>query len=732
VQIRTAADLKAVLALTDDVWSHRVGVGGPLDARVSPGQYARLVASGIPSTVLIENIQALVDREGAQIAAVGGADGPGWFSTYHSYDEVRGYAQNMAVANPWLVTSDSAGTSLLGKDMFALRITGPGSTATRPQILINACQHAREWISVSTAMYLADQLVARYSTDPQIKNLVDNIEFLFVPITNPDGYDYTWTTNRLWRKNLRDNGNGCLGVDNNRNWGYQWGGQGASTNPCNDIYRGPSGFSEPETQALRDYTIANPRICAAIDFHSYSQLVMSPWGYSNTIIPPPDGPLFTTLTTTMQSAISGTYGVAYGAGPVYVTIYPASGVTVDWWYGVQHLYGLTIELRDTGNYGFMLPADQIVPVGQENLAGLRSLADFFMPVRFSMPSPIPEPLVPGATTPVQVSISAGNGGSIAPGSQLIYTRIGTSGAFASAPLTLVGGTTYQGLLPAAPCGTPVQFYFEAAASGGPTLQYPGASAPLSSTPYQQSVVFYDDMEIDRGWTVQNDPSLTEGWWERVVPVPSHDLNGELAAPDQDASSLPGGMCWVTENGQPGAAAGLSDVDGGPTMLISPVFDLSGAQQMMATYARWCYSAYGMTDELLTQVSNDGGLTWVQVDHTGTTHGWQMARFLLPPGMTPTSAMQIRFSIADNPDDSLTEGGIDEVTVYALTCPVPPCYANCDGSTVPPVLTANDFQCFLNRFAAGDSYANCDGSSVPPVLNANDFACFLNQFAAGCS
>jgi len=61
-----------------------------------------------------------------------------------------------------------------------------------------------------------------------------------------------------------------------------------------------------------------------------------------------------------------------------------------------------------------------------------------------------------------------------------------------------------------------------------------------------------------------------------------------------------------------------------------------------------------------------------------------------------------------------------------------CYANCDGSTIPPVLTANDFQCFLNRYAAHEPYANCDGSTTAPVLNANDFQCFLNRFAAGCS
>ncbi len=71
-------------------------------------------------------------------------------------------------------------------------------------------------------------------------------------------------------------------------------------------------------------------------------------------------------------------------------------------------------------------------------------------------------------------------------------------------------------------------------------------------------------------------------------------------------------------------------------------------------------------------------------------------------------------------------------VNKLTISQSSCYANCDGSTSAPLLTANDFQCFLNAYAANDSYANCDGSTSTPILTANDFQCFLNTFAAGCS
>ena len=730
-QVRSAADLKTVLALTDDVWSHRTGMGGPLDVRMSPEQLARLASTGIPFSILQDNIQAQIDREAEQIRRGGGnADGPGWFGTYHDLDAVRTYCQDLAAQYPAMATYQVAGQSLLHKDIFALRVTGPGDSSGRVQILLNGGQHAREWVSVSTVMYIADQLLSRYGSDAGVTAILNNIEFLFVPVVNPDGYDYTWTVDRLWRKNRRDVGAGCFGVDTNRNWGYQWGGQGAGTAACNDTYRGASAFSEPETQVLRDYTIANPRIRTAVDFHSYSQLIMSPWGYTSALPAQPDASFFDALTSSMRNAVTGTLGVPYTAGPVYTTIYPASGIAVDWWYGARSVYGLTIELRDTGAQGFTLSPDFIVPVGDENLQGVLALADYFMPVRFSLPSPVPAPLTPGVATPIHVSISAGNGGSIAAGSELIWTRIGTSGGFTSAPLTAVGGSLYEGVLPATSCGSPIQFYFEAASGSGVDLRYPPGTAVLTATPYQQAPVFTDDMEIDRGWTVVNDASLTSGAWERVPPVPSFNLNNDMAAPDQDASAT-GVLCYVTQNGAPNGAAGLTDVDGGPTWLVSPVLDLSGAASALVTYSRWCYSANGSTDVLTTEVSSDDGATWRRVDQTGTTPGWQTARFLLPASMIPTATMRVRFGIADEPNDSLTEAGIDEVTAYALTCPAAPCYANCDGSSVPPILNANDFQCFLNSFAAGDAYANCDGSSVEPTLNANDFQCFLNLFAGGC-
>jgi hypothetical protein len=96
------------------------------------------------------------------------------------------------------------------------------------------------------------------------------------------------------------------------------------------------------------------------------------------------------------------------------------------------------------------------------------------------------------------------------------------------------------------------------------------------------------------------------------------------------------------------------------------------------------------------------------------------------GVTSVQSFTTAVLSSNNPQDSW---GLDDLR---WSTPGAACYANCDGSTAAPVLNVNDFNCFLNRFAAGDSYANCDGSTAPPVLNVNDFNCFLNRFAAGCS
>lgn len=384
VHIRNTRDLRTALALTDDVWTESIRPGGPVDIRVTREQFAALVASGIPYTVMVDDLQASIDAESALIRALGNADDQQWYTNYHNYADNKAYCQALAAQYPSLCTYQVIGQSLQGREIFALRITGPGSPASRPASLWFGGQHAREWINVPVPEYHAEQLLVRYATDPQVRALVDNQEFIFVPIMNPDGYDYTWTNDRYWRKNRRANsGTGCsgtFGIDLNRNWGYQWGSlpTGGSSGQCSsETYRGPSAFSEPETQVMRDFVIANPRVALLMDWHSYAQLVMSPWGYTSSPVTPPSmATLYQNLDDQMAAAIQAVNGRVYDAGPVFSTIYPANGVSVDWAWGARGVKGFTIELPGTD---FVFPPAQITGVCQETWAAFLVLANHLQP-----------------------------------------------------------------------------------------------------------------------------------------------------------------------------------------------------------------------------------------------------------------------------------------------------------------------------------------------------------------
>ncbi|MCH7526585.1 MAG: 2-phosphosulfolactate phosphatase, partial [Planctomycetes bacterium] len=218
VQVDNEAQLEALLSISDDMWTEGYGIGA-VDVHVSPEQYAVLEKSDLAFSVVIPDLQARID---AHPPGVGG--GSPW-DHFMQYAEILEYLDTLVALRPDLAETFVMGQTVENRDIVGIRITGPGLGA-KPGVLYHGAEHAREWITPPVVMYVADQLIRNYDTDPEIRDLVNRVEWFIVPVFNVDGYMYSWSTDRYWRKNRRNNGNGTWGVDLNRNYDWKWGGRG--------------------------------------------------------------------------------------------------------------------------------------------------------------------------------------------------------------------------------------------------------------------------------------------------------------------------------------------------------------------------------------------------------------------------------------------------------------------------------------------------------------------------
>jgi len=241
---------------------------------------------------------------------------------------------------------------------------------------IDGTIHAREWISPAVVTYMINELL---SNQEDFSDLLDRIDFYFMPMVNPDGYEYSHVTNRMWRRTRQphDPSGNCVGVDANRNFGYQFGGPGSSPDYCSETYRGPHAYSEPETNALRNFieVFAEQGVqwTAFVTTHSYSQLWMTPYGWTFDL--PEDYDELKEVGDRSAAAVASLYGTEYEVGSASNILYRSSGSSRDWAYGEGGFkYVYTIELRDKGSYGFILPPDQIIPSGEETWQGILVLA----------------------------------------------------------------------------------------------------------------------------------------------------------------------------------------------------------------------------------------------------------------------------------------------------------------------------------------------------------------------
>ena len=308
------------------------------------------------------------------------------------------------------------------------------------------------------------------------------------------------------------------------------------------------------------------------------------------------------------------------------------------------------------------------------LWGNPNLGMGFSGMTISLPEGTPEQVLPGSSITILVQISSGLDVYVS-GSGMVHYRY-DGGEYQTLPLSELGNDLFEAVLPPPMCGDTPQFYFSAEAESAGTIFEP-ANAPVttySAVVGELIALFYDDFESDQGWTVENDPGLTDGAWERGVPVGG----GERGDPPTDYDGS--GACYLTDN-----EAGDSDVDGGATTLISPILDLAG-QLVQVRYARWYSNNYGGSpnaDVMEVRISSNGGTDWLPVETVGPVAqaggGWFEYSFLVNDLIEPSSQVRFLFEVSDVGEGSVVEAGLDDFTVNILQCQEPYLCGDADGS-----------------------------------------------------
>jgi len=414
-----------------------------------------LTAHNVTVSVLADDLQALIDEEEIAMLEKGDADGQlvgrdpaNSFdeANYNTFDQIVRHFDKLRTQFGGMLTHSSIGSTSEGRSipMLKLSLGEPGKAA----FWLDCGIHAREWVSPAFCMYAVRRMLASGADGP-----LRHFDFYVAPVLNPDGYTFTFKSNRMWRKNRSratprsgqneipdveealaaqtkaneedqnadtkqfwgqggsfggiggsqffpgnwpgagsqwgagaahpGQGRDCVGVDPNRNFGGPGYATVGSSSVCSaETYHGPQAFSEAESRAVRDAVnsikAAGQRVAAFVTVHAYSQLWMTPYGYTSN--KPDDYNDLLRVARKATSALRAPYGTQYEYGNTAEVIYEAGGSSMDWAYTTAKIkYAYALELRDKGRHGFILPLDQIVPTCLETYEGLKAMADEIAP-----------------------------------------------------------------------------------------------------------------------------------------------------------------------------------------------------------------------------------------------------------------------------------------------------------------------------------------------------------------
>ncbi|XP_053959041.1 zinc carboxypeptidase A 1-like [Anastrepha ludens] len=376
LQPQTAAQLETIKALDGSSDSLRfVDLEYNVDTKIyiliAPHSVTDFVAtikeSDISYELVDENAQNSLDAE-ELVADANRPSGEYTWTEYHELDDTYAWLRSLAEKYPEQVSVFVVGQSYEGREILGVKISYASNVdcATKRGIFIEGGSHGREWISSATPTYIINQLLT--STNADVRKMAESFDWYVVPHANPDGFVYTHTTDRIWRKTRTPYANDCFGADPNRNFDFHWNEAGASNNSCGEMYAGPRAFSEVETRALAEYiSTLRGKLILYLTFHSYSQQLLFPYGHTSEL--PPNYKDLKRVFDVGVAALSKRYGTNYTGGSIYEGVNPVGGDSNDWAYGVMKIpYSYAFKMRPLLSedwIGFRLPAEQIIPASEE-------------------------------------------------------------------------------------------------------------------------------------------------------------------------------------------------------------------------------------------------------------------------------------------------------------------------------------------------------------------------------
>ena len=645
---------------------------GRLDVvRLKAGSYAHVVADPTDLEFLrsaglqLEIIVADLELQGAH------PDKGDGFGIFHTYSENTAFVDSLRLLYPQVVSEKwSIGLTVEGRDIWCFRISdNPDVDENEPEVLIDGMHHAREIMASEFPIMFAEHLASNYGSDPEITWLVDNRELYIVPIVNPDGVVYNEENypqgGGMWRKNRRDNGDGTIGVDLNRNYPYMWGYDdiGSSPDPANNLYRGPAPGSEPEAQILMNF-INGREFITHDTIHTYGNLVLYPWSYD--AIDTPDETTFRFIGDKMTMFNGYTPGQ-----PGSDILYPVNGCTTDWAYGAQDehakIFTVSTEIGTSTDY-FWPPESRRGPLFWENvwphLFLLRAAGSFVAVHTPVVQAVISKELAPGQDGLLDFTIENQSVVASTPGAdltlacddpwiQLAVGSVTVSGLPPMGAMTLGAAAIPFSVDPLCPDGHVATVTVTTHLPEG-DLDFPLHFLIGSPTP-----LLADDMENDlANWTVTGAWGLTR----------REALSGEWSLTDSPQGSY----------------------DDQQTTFAT----LNGVHQATELSFWHRYAIEDGWDYGRVQVSPDGVQWFTPISFTGTVADWEQVTVDLTDFLGQD--LTIRFAL--EADYSVTEDGwyIDDVTLTGLSPDnLPPAtpiaLSPAEGATVgsEPVLTVSN-------------------------------------------